>query len=53
MRALYFYPDHRTDLADLAVELAAKAAGFRRSQPKGVRTALADLVRAMNCYLAT
>ena len=41
---------YRTPLTDLAVELAAKAAGFRRSLPAGVRTALADLVRAMNCY---
>lgn len=41
---------HRGPLADLAVELAARAAGFRRSLPEGVRSALADLVRAMNCY---
>jgi Fic family protein len=41
---------HRGVLTDLAVELAAKASGFRRSLPAGVRTALADLVRAMNCY---
>jgi hypothetical protein len=41
---------HRAGLADLAVELAAQAAGFRRSLPEGVLTALADLVRAMNCY---
>lgn len=41
---------HRTALMDLAVELAAKSAGFRRSLPDGVLTALADLVRAMNCY---
>lgn len=41
---------HRSDLTDLAVELAARAAGFRRSLPEGVRAALADLVRAMNCY---
>jgi len=41
---------HRTALADLAVELAALAAGFRRSLPEGVLAALADLVRAMNCY---
>jgi hypothetical protein len=40
----------RSALTDLALELAAKAAGFRRSLPEGVRTALADLVRAMNCY---
>ena len=41
---------HRAVLTDLTIELAAKAAGFRRSLPEGVRTALADLVRAMNCY---
>lgn len=41
---------HRGPLTDLAVELAAKASGFRRSLPEGVGTALADLVRAMNCY---
>jgi len=41
---------HRGPLTDLTVDLAAKAAGFRRSLPEGVRAALADLVRAMNCY---
>lgn len=41
---------HRTALSDLAIDLAARASGFRRSLPKGVLTALADLVRAMNCY---
>jgi Fic family protein len=41
---------HRGELTDLAVEVAARSAGFRRSLPDGVRTALADLVRAMNCY---
>jgi Fic family protein len=41
---------HRGELNDLAVELAAHSAGFRRSLPEGVLTALADLVRAMNCY---
>jgi Fic family protein len=40
----------RGELTDLAVDLAAKSAGFRRSLPEGVRSALADLVRAMNCY---
>ncbi len=40
----------RTALTDLVVELAAKAAGFRRSLPAGVLIALADLVRGMNCY---
>jgi len=41
---------NREALIDLAVELAARSAGFRRSLPEGVLTALADLVRAMNCY---
>ena len=41
---------HRAALTDLVVELAAKAAGFRRSLPEDVLRALADLVRAMNCY---
>jgi len=41
---------HRGELTDLAIELASRSAGFRRSLPEGVRTALADLVRAMNCY---
>ena len=41
---------HRPALNDLAVELAAAAAGFRRSLPAGIAAALADLVRTMNCY---
>ncbi len=41
---------HREALTDLAVDLAAHAAGFRRSLPEGVLTDLANLVRAMNCY---
>ena len=40
----------RTELADLALELAQITAGLRNSLPDGVMTALADLVRAMNCY---
>jgi Fic family protein len=40
----------RGEVTDLAVELAAKSAGFRRSLPPGVLAALADLVRSMNCY---
>lgn len=40
----------RAALADLALELGQRAAGFRRSLPDGVMSALADLVRAMNCY---
>src|SRR5687767_14236875 len=41
---------HRPGMADLALELTGASAGFRRSLPNGVRQALADLVRAMNCY---
>jgi len=41
---------HRGALTDLALALAARAAGFRRSLPEGVHAALAELVRAMNCY---
>lgn len=41
---------HRSGLADLAVDLAARSAGLRRSLPGSVLTALAELVRAMNCY---
>lgn len=40
----------RTALTDLAVELASRSSGFRRSLPEGVTSALAKLVRAMNCY---
>lgn len=41
---------HRAGLADLALELAAESAAFKSSLPRGLPTALADLVRAMNCY---
>jgi len=41
---------HREELTELAVDLAAKSAGFRRSLPDGVVEALSGLVRAMNCY---
>ena len=41
---------HRTALTDLALELAQKSAGFRRSLPESLLASLADLVRAMNCY---
>jgi Fic family protein len=40
----------RPRLTDMAVDLAARSAGFRRSLPPGIVTALADLVRSMNCY---
>jgi len=41
---------HRPALSDVTVELAAASAGLRRSLPAGVTRALAELVRAMNCY---
>lgn len=41
---------HHAALSDLALDLVARSAGFRRSLPGGVQTGLADLVRAMNCY---
>lgn len=41
---------HRPELTDLAVELAQRSAGFRRSLPDSLLSSLADLVRAMNCY---
>ena len=41
---------HRAALADLAFDLAQKAAGFRRSLPPSLLASLATLVRAMNCY---
>ncbi len=41
---------HRKALTDLAIDLAGKAAGFRRSLPASMQAALADLVRSMNCY---
>ena len=41
---------HRGALTDLALELAQKAVGFRRSLPESLLTSLGGLVRAMNCY---
>lgn len=41
---------HRAGLTDLALELAQKSAGFRRSLPESLVSSLADLVRSMNCY---
>ena len=40
----------RAALTDLALELAQKSAGFRRSLPASLLASLADLVRSMNCY---
>src|SRR3569832_2469226 len=49
---LFFGADlcHRVVLTDLALELAQKSAGFRRSLPDSLTASLADLVRAMSCY---
>src|ERR1035438_7040514 len=41
---------HRAALTDLALDLAQKSAGFRRSLPSSLLTSLAGLVRSMNCY---
>lgn len=41
---------HRAALTDLALGLAQKSAGFRRSLPESLLSSLADLVRSMNCY---
>ncbi|XHB98205.1 hypothetical protein ABWH97_07675 [Nitratireductor sp. ac15] len=41
---------HRTRLSDLALELATRSEGLRRSLPASIAAALADLVRSMNCY---
>lgn len=52
MEPLFVAPDSRFrgELNDLAIDLAAKAAGFRRSLPGGILLSLSSLVRAMNCY---
>ncbi|HXH48307.1 MAG TPA: Fic family protein [Terriglobia bacterium] len=40
----------RPALADMALELAQKSAGFRRSLPESMLGSLVSLVRATNCY---
>jgi Fic family protein len=40
----------RDSLADLAVTVVGKSAALRSSLPPGIVPALADMVRAMNCY---
>jgi Fic family protein len=42
--------NHRAELTDLALELAQRSAGFSGSLPASLRSSLATLVRAMNCY---
>jgi Fic family protein len=40
----------RHALSDLALELAQRSAGFRRSLPGTIVASLGNLVRSMNCY---
>jgi Fic family protein len=40
----------RPGLTDLALELAQRSAGFKRSLPESLMASLAGLVRSMNCY---
>jgi len=40
----------RHGLFDLALELAKRSAGFRRSLPESIVASLGNLVRSMNCY---
>ena len=41
---------YRTVLTDLALDLAVRSAGLRKSLPEGLLVALSKLVRAVNCY---
>ena len=41
---------HRPKLEDLVIELVAASAALRGAIPDGMHPALADAVRAMNCY---
>jgi Fic family protein len=41
---------HRSGLTDLALDLAQRSAGFRRSLPESLLGSLASLVRSMNSY---
>jgi Fic family protein len=41
---------HRAGLTDLALELAQRSAGFRRSLPATLLASVSELVRSMNCY---
>ncbi len=40
----------RAALSDQVVALVARSSGFQHSLPQGIASALAELVRAMNCY---
>ncbi|MBF0425906.1 MAG: Fic family protein [Magnetococcales bacterium] len=41
---------HHAALSDLVLELGQKSIGLRYALPRGVASALADLLRVMNCY---
>ncbi|MFQ5671855.1 MAG: Fic family protein [Nitrospinales bacterium] len=41
---------YRPELMDIAMDLASKSSGFRRSLAPGIYRALAKLIRTMNCY---
>lgn len=41
---------YRPELTDLALELAQRSTGLRRSLPESLLSSLATLVRSMNCY---
>lgn len=41
---------HSPEITELALDLAQKSAGFRRSLPPPLADSLAALVRSMNCY---
>lgn len=41
---------HYGELVDFAVDLSTKSAALSASLPVAIRTSLADVVRAMNCY---
>src|SRR5437763_16990481 len=41
---------HRSALNELVFDLTRLSAGFRRSVPRAMQPALAELVRATNCY---
>lgn len=43
---------HRPALHDLAIDLAARSASFRRSLPPSLLASLATLVRSMHCYFS-
>lgn len=41
---------HRGELTELALEVASQSASFKSSLPRAMLIALAETVRAMNCY---